>query len=171
MYDFASPNAFLVHKMLPKIAREHDACVLFRPVLIGGVFKATNNKAPMVAFSDILGKIGYMRIEMTRFIERHQIPFHFNSNFPVNTLNVMRAGIFAQGKDWESNYIDAVFNAMWIDDKDMSNPDIIAHVLEMADVPKDDIMNAMQDADIKVKLADVTQAAVDRKVFGLPSMF
>lgn len=171
MYDFGSPNAYVVHEILPEIAEEHNMSVLFRPVLIGGVFKSTNNKAPMVAFSNIPGKIDYMRVELARFIERHEIPFRFNSSFPVNTLNVMRAGVFASGKEWEQNFIDTVFQAMWVDDKDMSDFDIISQVLENADVPTHDIMNAMQDPEIKSKLASVTSAAVDRKVFGLPTMF
>jgi 2-hydroxychromene-2-carboxylate isomerase len=171
MYDFASPNAYLVHKVLPQIAREHNAHILFRPVLIGGVFKATNNTAPLMAFTEVKGKIRYLRAEFARFVERYQVSFHFNSVFPLNTLNVMRGGVFASGKEWENNYIDAVFNAVWVDDKNMSDLNVVSQVLEAADVPVQDIMNAMQDVDIKSKLADVTSTAVERKVFGLPTIF
>lgn len=124
-----------------------------------------------MAFSDIPGKIDYMKVEIARFIERHQLQFRFNSSFPVNTLNVMRGAVLASGKEWEINYIDAVFQAMWVEDKNMSDLDVVAQVLETADVPAHEIMNAMQDPDIKSKLADVTNEAVGRKVFGLPTMF
>lgn len=171
MYDFGSPNAYLAHKCLSEIAQRCNAKMINRPILIGGIFKATNNKPPMIAFSDIPGKVEYMHVEMARFIERHKIPFKFNPHFPVNTLNVMRAAIFAQGKDWEINYIDVVFDAMWLNGLDMSNLDTIQNVLSNAGLPADDIIGAMQDADIKTQLADSTRDAVDRKVYGSPTMF
>lgn len=171
MYDFGSPNAYLVHKCLPDIARRCDAEVVYRPILIGGVFKATNNQPPLMAFANIPGKVDYIRVEMARFLERHKVAFKFNPQFPVNTLNVMRAAVFSTGKNWEKKYIDAVFEAMWVDGKDMSNLEIIAEVLLGAGLPKDDIMNAMQDVDVKSSLADVTAAAVARKIYGSPTMF
>ena len=171
MYDFGSPNAYLVHKVLPALAKRCDAEVVYRPILIGGVFKATNNQPPLIAFAGIPGKVDYIRVEMARFLERHKLPFKFNGHFPVNTLNVMRAAVYAVGKDWENKYIDVVFDAMWVDGKDMSNLEAVAEVLSEAGLPTDDIMNAVQDADIKLSLADVTAAAVARKTYGSPTMF
>jgi 2-hydroxychromene-2-carboxylate isomerase len=171
MYDFGSPNAYLVHKCLPEIASKTGAEIVFRPILIGGVFKATNNQPPMMAFANVPGKNEYMRVEMARFIERHQVPFQFNPNFPVNTLNVMRAAVFAQGKAWEVDYIDAVFDAMWVNGQNMSDLDVVSQVLGAANLPADDIINAMQDPEIKSSLMDVTSAAVARKTYGSPTMF
>ena len=108
---------------------------------------------------------------MARFLERHKLPFKFNAHFPVNTLNVMRAAVYATGKNWENKYIDVVFDAMWVDGKDMSNLDVVAEVLSEAGLPTDNIVNAVQDADIKSSLAEVTNAAVARGVYGLPTMF
>lgn len=171
MYDFGSPNAYLAHEVLKKIATRHSMKITLLPVLIGGVFKATNNQAPMMAFAEIPGKVEYMRVEMARFIERHQIPFTFNPYFPVNSLTIMRGGVFAQGKIWEKKYINAVFKAMWVEGEDMSDLNVVARVLTHADLPRDDIMNAMQYAEIKSNLVDLTKQAVARKVYGLPTMF
>lgn len=171
MYDFGSPNAFLVHKCLPEIAQRCDAEVIYCPILIGGVFKATNNQPPLMAFAGIPGKVDYIRVEMARFLERHKVAFKFNPHFPVNTLNVMRAAVYATGKDWENKYIDAVFDAMWVDGKDLSDLDVVKQVLTDVGLPTDNIMNAMQDAEIKSTLADVTAAAVARKTYGSPTMF
>jgi 2-hydroxychromene-2-carboxylate isomerase len=170
-YDFSSPNAYLVHKVLPLITERYGAKLIWKPVLLGGVFKSTNNLAPMIAFKDIPGKVEYMRVEMARFIERHQTPFLFNPHFPVNSLNLMRAAVYAQGKSWESKYIDAVFDAMWVDGKAMADPAVIAEVLNAADLPTKEIMNATQAPDVKASLADVTSAAVARGLYGLPAMF
>jgi len=171
MYDFGSPNAYLAHKCLAGIAQRFEAEVVYCPILIGGVFKATNNQPPMMAFAGIPGKVEYMRIERARFLERYQITFQFNPNFPVNTLNVMRAAVFAKEKLWETKYIEVVFDAMWVQGKDMSDLKVVAHVLTEADLPVDDIMNAMKDIDVKSSLAEMTGAAVARGVYGLPTLF
>jgi 2-hydroxychromene-2-carboxylate isomerase len=99
------------------------------------------------------------------------MPFKFNPHFPVNTLNVMRAAVYARGKGWETRYIDAVFNAVWVDGQDMSDLEVVAQVITDADLPTNDIMNAMQDVDVKSSLVDVTAAAVARKIYGSPTMF
>jgi len=57
-YDFGSPNVYFVEKVLPGIAARHGAKVVYRPMLLGGVFKATNNQPPMMAFSDVTHKLG-----------------------------------------------------------------------------------------------------------------
>ncbi len=171
MYDFGSPNAYLAYKCLTGITQRFEAEVVYCPILIGGVFKATNNQPPMMAFAGIPGKVEYMRIERARFLERYQIPFQFNPNFPVNTLNVMRAAVFAKEKLWETKYIEVVFDAMWVQGKDMSDLKVVAHVLTEADLPVDDIMNAMKDIDVKSSLAEMTGAAVARGVYGLPTLF
>jgi 2-hydroxychromene-2-carboxylate isomerase len=170
-YDFSSPNAYLVHKLLPDIAARYGADVVWRPILLGGVFKSTNNKPPMVAFSGIPGKVDYMRVEMARFIERFAVPFAFNPHFPVNSLALMRAAVHARGTDWERRYIDVLFDAMWIDGQNLADPEVIQQVLHAADLPVSDIMNAVQDADIKSELVTLTQDAVALGCFGAPTMF
>lgn len=170
-YDFSSPNAYLVHKILPTITERYGAQVIYRPILLGGVFKSTNNQAPMLAFKNIPGKVDYMRTEMARFLERHKTPFLFNPHFPVNSLNLMRAAVFAQGKPWENKYIETLFDAMWVHGKALADVSIIIEVLDVAGLPTNDIMNAAKDAEIKASLADVTAAAVARGIYGSPAMF
>ena len=170
-YDFGSPNAYIAHKMLPGIAAKHGATLTYRPALLGGIFKATNNKAPLMAFADVAGKVDYIRTEFGRFIERHALAFQWNPHFPVNTLALMRAAVFASGKDWEGQFLDAGFDAMWLNGKDMSQPDVFLEVLKAAGLPAEDIVAATQSPEIKGRLAEVTEAAIARKVFGAPTMF
>ena len=171
LYDFGSPNAYLVHKVLPKIAAQHDVEIDWQPVLLGGIFKATNNQAPMTAFADVLGKNEYMQVEFRRFIERYGVPFSWNSHFPVNTLAIMRGAAFATGKSWQAHYVDTVFDAMWLKGQDMSDVDIISGVLQAAGLPYSDIISAVQSPEVKGKLVDATSSAVGRGVFGAPTMF
>ena len=113
LYDFGSPNAYLVHKLLPQISEKHATTVAYQPILLGGVFKATNNQSPITAFAGVAGKLAYQRTEMVRFIERHRLQFRMNPHFPVNTITLMRGAIHAQGKPWETAYIDAIFAARY----------------------------------------------------------
>lgn len=170
-YDFGSSNAYLVHKVLPGLAAKHGAKVVWQPMLLGGVFKATNNRSPLEAFGEVTNKLGYMRLENRRFIARHSLEFNSNPHFPVITLGVMRGAIYVQGKDIEETYRDTVFDAMWVDGKKMDDPEVIAEVLEQAGLPAGEIMNATQDQDIKSQLIEATGKAVDRGIFGSPTMF
>ncbi|MEP1538075.1 MAG: 2-hydroxychromene-2-carboxylate isomerase [Paracoccaceae bacterium] len=171
LYDFGSPNAYLVHKILPGIAKNHEARVTYSPILLGGVFKATNNQAPLAAFANITGKVAYIRREFARFIERHAVPFKWNDHFPVNTLTMMRGAVFAQGKAWEQQYIDTCFDAMWVQGANMADPDVVVSTLDAAGLPGADILSATQIPDVKGRLAAVTDDAIARKVFGAPTMF
>jgi 2-hydroxychromene-2-carboxylate isomerase len=156
---------------LPGIAEQLGAQIEYKPMLLGGVFKATNNQPPMVAFSATPEKIDYMRHEIARFVRRHALPFKFNPHFPVMTIATMRGAIFAQGQPWEAKYIDTVMDAIWCDEQKMDDLDVMAEVLDKAGLPATDIMAAIQTDGVKSTLADLTASAVDRKVFGTPTMF
>ena len=169
-YDFGSPNAYLVHKTLPKIAKAHGVPIVFRPILLGGVFKATNNKSPMEAFANVAGKLAYEARETQRFIENRKITFQPNPHFPVNTIALMRGAIFAIGKPWEQSYRDTMFTAMWVDQEKMDDPATVMRVMEKAGLPSTEILSATQDPSIKAALIQVTSQAVARGVFGAPTL-
>ena len=170
-YDFGSPNAYLVHKTLPALAARHGAKVTYRPMLLGGVFKATQNQSPMQAFAGVAGKLDYQRREMARFVARNDVPFAMNPHFPIMTIGVMRGAIYAEGQPWQAQYVDTVFNAMWRDGEKMDDPDTIARVLSTAGLPAADIMEATQTPEVKTALIEATDAAVKRGVFGAPTQF
>ncbi len=95
-FDFGSPNAYLVHKVIPEIELRTGATFAYVPVLLGGIFKATNNKPPMLAFAEVKPKTDYIRLEIVRFVKKHGLAkFAFNPNFPVNTLQIMRGAVAA----------------------------------------------------------------------------
>jgi len=171
MYDFGSPNAYLAHKVLPGIQAKTGAVVVFNPILLGGVFKSTNNQSPIMAFAGVTGKLAYQHKEIARFIKRHNIALNWNPHFPINTISLMRGAVFAVGKPWERLYIDTVFDAMWLEGLNMAAPDIFAASLAAADLPIRDILAAIQTPDIKTALMTATQAAVDLGVFGVPTMW
>lgn len=171
LYDFGSPNAYLVHRVLPDLARRTGANLRYTPILLGGVFKATGNLSPMMAFRDVKGKLTYQAREIERFVARHGIKYHMSPHFPVVTLTAMRGAVYAQTKPWEGRYIDAVFDAMWIHGQKLDDIDVIADVLDDARLPRDEILDATQDPAVKQALIERTENAVSRGVFGAPSMF
>ncbi|MCA0873364.1 2-hydroxychromene-2-carboxylate isomerase [Seohaeicola saemankumensis] len=171
LYDFGSPNAYLVHKVLPGLAERYGASVTYVPILLGGVFKATDNQSPIQAFANVKGKLAYQAREIERFVTRHGIKYHMNPHFPVNTIGIMRGAVYSRGKPWEGTYIDAIYNAMWIHGQKMDDTDVIADVLETAGLPYTEILAATQDAEVKQGLIDATSAAVARGTFGSPTLF
>ena len=109
-FDFGSPNAYLAHLIIPELEKRTGAPFEYVPVLLGGVFKLTNNRSPIESFHGVKNKLEYGRIEMRRFIRRHGITrFAMNPFFPVNTLLVMRGAIAAQTEGVFDRYVDARF--------------------------------------------------------------
>ena len=171
IYDFGSPNVYLIHKIMSQIEDRTGSKANYIPVLLGGIFKLTNNKPPLVQFSGIKGKIEYDQRVMQRFIQKYDIPFKFNSHFPVMTTIVMRGALYAQHKDYYSQYLDIVFDAIWLHNLKMDDPEIIKTTLENAGLPAAEIMEGAKQDNIKKGLFATTQEAVDRGTFGAPTMF
>lgn len=171
-FDFGSPNACLCLRILPGIEARTGAVFTLRPALLGGVFKATNNRSPMEAFAEIPAKLAYQRLEMARFIARHRLAaFRFNPFFPINTLAMMRGAHAAQKLGLLAPYVEAVASGMWEQQRDMGQPDILAGVIDAAGLPSAALFAAAQSAAVKQALIDETQGLVDRGGFGIPTFF
>ena len=172
IFDFASPNAYLVHKVLPALLERTGASVRYIPCLLGGIFKATNNKAPFVQFGEIPSKMAYERLEMMRFIKAHSInSFKMNPHFPINTIIIMRAAIVAQQDGALDRYIDAVLCEMWEEGTNLGDADTVAAALTKRGFDGAAMIARTQDQAVKDQLAANTEAAVARGAFGIPSFF
>lgn len=169
-FDVASPNAYFAHRVLPGIESRTGARFTYVPVLLGGLFKATGNQAPMFAFKDIPAKLAYEHREITRFIARHGLTkFVMNPHFPVNSLLAMRGAVAADGEGLLQPYVEAVFVGMWEQGVDCSDPTALAEVLAAAGLPGQALVAATGDDIVKARLIANTQAAVDHGAFGIPS--
>ncbi len=171
-FDFGSPNAYLSHCVIPAIEARTGVKIDYVPVLLGGVFKATNNVSPMISMQGIKNKAEYFSLETTRFLKKHGITqFQMNPFFPVNTLQVMRAAVAAQLEGVSEAYINAIYHGMWVEPKKMDEADIIVSVLKEAGLDGEKLMTRAQDADVKAKLIENTSASVERGNFGSPTFF
>ncbi|MGA8901470.1 2-hydroxychromene-2-carboxylate isomerase [Bradyrhizobium sp.] len=172
MFDFGSPNAFLSHRAIPAIESRIGVKFEYVPVLLGGIFKATNNRSPAETLAGIKNKREFQAIETDRFLRRFQVqPYVWNPFFPVNTLNLMRAAIAARFEGVFEKYVDAAFHHMWVDPKKMDDPAIALAALTESGLDAKRLFERAGEADVKAKLIENTQAAVDRGAFGSPTFF
>ena len=171
-FDFASPNAYLAHLIIPELEQRTGAPFEYVPVLLGGVFKLTNNRSPIESFHGVKNKLEYGRIEMRRFIRRHGITrFAMNPFFPVNTLLVMRGAIAAQTEGVFDRYVDAVFGHMWAEPKKMDDPAVARAALDESGLDGARLIAMTQEPAVKDRLLANTQKSVDRGAFGSPTFF
>jgi 2-hydroxychromene-2-carboxylate isomerase len=172
LFDVGSPNAFLSHEAIPAIEKRTGMKFEYVPILLGGIFKATNNRSPAEAFAGIKNKREFHALETERFVKRFGVrPYVWNPFFPVNTLNLMRAAVAAQFEGVLEKYVEAAFHHMWVEPKKMDDPDIAAKALASSGLDAGKLLARSQDADVKTKLIENTQNAVERGAFGSPTFF
>lgn len=172
LFDFASPNAYLSYHVLHEVAERQRVEVVLTPVLLGGLFKLTNNQAPMLAFGEVKGKLEYDMLETQRFIEAHGLnKFVFNPHFPINTITLMRGFIAAQEMGVVDQYVEANLSAMWEQGLNMGDPEVAAGVWQSAGLDAAGLAEAIQTQPVKDALLQNTQQAADRGAFGVPTFF
>jgi 2-hydroxychromene-2-carboxylate isomerase len=167
-FDFGSPTAYLAHMRLQQLRQQYEFQLDYRPVLLGGVFKATSNNSPVA----IPAKGKYMlEHDLPRFAALYDVELNFNPHFPINTLNLMRGAIVALQQDYADIYLNSVFNAVWVEGKNMGDPEVVAEALRAAGLDADSVLAASQQPDVKASLIANTENAVARGIFGVPTMF
>jgi len=171
-FDFGSPNAYLAHLVIPDIEKRLGVRFEYVPVLLGGVFKATNNVSPAVSLQGIRNKGEYANIETERFIRKHDISrYTRNPFFPVNTLQIMRGAIYARRAGFFERYVDEVYRHMWAEPKKMDDAEVITAALEESGLPAAEIIEGIGDPAIKQELIDNTNRSVEMGTFGSPASY
>lgn len=168
-FDVGSPAAYLAWTQVPRLARETGATVHYRPFLLGGVFQATGNRSPM----EVPAKSKWMTVDLQRFAARYGVPYRHNPHFPINTLALMRAALGLQMRQPGRlpAFGDAVYQAIWVDGRNMNDPAEVGRVLQEAGFDPQAVLALTQDPEVKDQLKAVTQQAVARGVFGAPTFF
>ncbi len=172
LFDFGSPNAFLSHEAIPAIEQRTGTKFEYVPVLLGGIFKATNNRSPAETLAGVKNKREFHALETERFVKRFGVkPYVMNPFFPVNTLNLMRAAVAAQLEGVFEKYVDAAYHHMWVEPKKMDDPDVAVKALTSSGLDAARLLARSQEPEVKAKLIENTQAAVERGAFGSPTFF
>jgi 2-hydroxychromene-2-carboxylate isomerase len=168
-FDFGSPASYLAATQLPRLCADADAELVWKPMLLGGVFQATGNHSP----ATIVAKGPYMVTDLARFARRYGVPLNHNPHFPINTLLLMRGatGMQMHQPDRFRAYVDAVYHAMWVEPRNLNDPETVGAVLQAAGFDPGKLLALANAPDVKEQLKVATQEAVQRGVFGAPTMF
>lgn len=172
LFDFGSPNAYLCHKVLPAVMERAGATVEYVPILLGGLFKLTNNRSPIEVYADVPNRRAYDMLEIKRFVRKHGITqFRMNPFFPVNTLQMMRGAVAAQTLGCFARYVEVMFAAMWEAARNLNEATEVLATLTSAGLDGKAITEASQLPEVKAKLLANTQSAFERGAFGSPTFF
>jgi 2-hydroxychromene-2-carboxylate isomerase len=172
LFDFGSPNAYLSHLVIPAIEKRQQVKFAYVPILLGGIFKLTNNRSPAEAYAGIKNKPEYQKLETDRFLRQHGITrYQFNPFFPVNTLMIMRGAVAARTLGIFERYVDEVFKHMWAEPKKLDDPAVLKAALLESALPADRLFELVQTPAVKDALLANTQRAVERGTFGSPTFF
>lgn len=167
LFDFGSPASYIAHRRLPALVARTGVIIDYQPVLLGGIFKSSGNSAP----ATVPAKGRYLFRDLQRFADRERIPLAMNPYFPPNTVLLMRIATGLVGTLDFMTFVDAAFDAMWIDARDMSGRDSVAAVLDRAGLDAETMLALAQDGAVKERMRANTDAAVARGVFGVPTFF
>ena len=165
-YDYGSPTAYLAWTQLPQLCERYEVNLNYRPVLLGGVFKATGNSTPVL----IEPKAKWLYKDVVRHAEHYGVPYQMNPFFIINTMTMMRGAIWAQNNDVLEIYNKAMYEATWVNGLNTSEMNVITSVLREVKLDADDMQKSVQEEPIKKQLIKVTADAVERGVFGAPTM-
>jgi 2-hydroxychromene-2-carboxylate isomerase len=168
-FDVGSPASYLAWTQLPALCRQAGAALVYRPMLLGGVFQATGNASP--ATLPVKGR--YTTIDFARFARRYGVPLLMNPHFPINTLMLMRgaAGVQLRLPARFEDYLRGVFKALWVDGRNLNDPAVTAQALRDTGFDPAQVLALVNDAEVKAALRATTDEAVARGVFGAPTMF
>jgi 2-hydroxychromene-2-carboxylate isomerase len=166
-FDFGSPASYLAWTQLPRIARESGAQIIWQPMLLGGVFKATGNQSPVM----IPSKGRWMLQDLNRFALRYGVVMQFTAQFPINTLTQMRGAAGYQDSEHFEHYVTTMFDALWVQQKNLGNPHVLAEVLSAAGFDLAEFQRLVNDEAVKERLMATTEEAIKRGVFGAPTFF
>ena len=168
-FDLGSPTTYLAYTQLPGICAETGSQLVYQPILLGGIFKATGNASPIT----IAAKGRYMLQDLARYAKRYDVPLKFNPHFPINTLTLMRAvtGIQLRQPERFIDFIDCLFRALWVDGRNLGDLAVVAAVLAEHGFDPAQVLELTQDEEVKDTLKHKTEEAIARGVFGAPSLF
>ena len=172
IFDFGSPNAYLAYRALPPILARTGAELVITPCLLGGLFKLTDNRPPLVAFAGVKGKVEYEKLEIKRFIAKHGLTkFRMNPHFPVNTLMLMRGLVAARLRGEEAAYLEMGLEGLWEEGLKLDDKEVLARRTAEAGLDATRLLEDAQLPEVKQSLAETTDAVARRGAFGIPTFF
>nr|AIT69714.1 putative DSBA oxidoreductase [uncultured bacterium] len=168
-FDYGSPWSYIANSRVGAVAERAQAILVYRPMLLGGVFKATGNRSP--ADNPVESKTRYGALDLRRWADRAGVPFQRNPHFPINTLPLMRLAVAAQASGVFQVFHDEIWPAFWADARNLGDPIEVRKVLDRASLDADGLLAGAQTPEVKETLKSTTEEAVARGAFGAPTFF
>ena len=165
-FDFGSPYSYLAYNYLSPI-KDAGAQIELKPVLLGGIFKATGNQPP----ATVQKKGEYMFKDIQRWSKKLNISFKMNPYFPILTVPHMRGAILAQKKNILEDYMQSMFDSMWLKGLNLNDQEILTQVASESGIEPNDFAEGISSDEIKNELKINTQFAIDKGAFGVPTYF
>jgi len=168
-FDFVSPASYLAYTQVERIAQEAGATLVWHPMLLGGVFKATGNASPV----SVPAKGRWVQADMVRWAKRWGVPFALNPHFPIQTLTLMRGAcglLMRQPEDFR-RYVDVVFHAIWVTPRNLNEPTEVQAMLTDAGFDAQALLTLAGDPEVKADLVARTELSVQRGAFAAPTFF
>lgn len=171
IFDFVSPNAYLIWQPLKDIAEKHGATIEITPAFLGGMHKLTGNAPPFIRDAEVKGKNEYAMLELGRFVKKHGLSkFKMNPHFPFNTITLLRM-LVALEPAKRVEFIELLLPPIWEDGLDVTDADTLGKILQDGGFDAAELLARTQDPTIKQALIDNTENAVARGAFGIPTMY
>lgn len=165
-FDFSSPYGYFAATRIGALAKEHGREVSWKPYLLGAVFKVTGG-APVPS---IPLKGDYQKRDMERVSRLWQIPYKEPSRFPVAGQAPSRIVYWLQEHhpDKQESAVLALFHAYFVEDRDISTPEIAADVVASLHLNQEELLAATQAPELKERLRQECDTAIKKGVFGSP---
>lgn len=165
-FDFSSPYGYFAGAKINELAAKHGRSVIWRPILLGAVFKITGQQPlPTIPL-----KGSYASHDLVRSARLFGVPYKTPSKFPVSGTAPSRAFYWVSDKDpvLAIKLAQALYHAYFAEDRDISNPEVTANVAAKLGLEKDQVTQALNDPAVKERLKTEVDAAIERGVFGSP---
>ena len=165
-FDFSSPYGYLASQKIEALAARHGRAVDWRPMLLGAAFKVAGTQP----LTSIPLKGDYTKRDLPRSARYHGVPFRMPSKFPIATQAPARIVLWQKAIDpgVSAPLVKALYRAYFVDDRDISSPDVAADVAAEAGFNRDGARAAIDDPAIKDQLKRNVEAAIAAGVFGSP---
>ncbi|WP_422344151.1 2-hydroxychromene-2-carboxylate isomerase [Parasphingorhabdus sp.] len=171
IFDFVSPNAYLIWQPLKALAEKHGANIEVLPAFLGGMHKLTGNAPPFIRDAEVKGKNAYAMLEMNRFIAKHGLSkFQMNPHFPFNTISLQRM-LVALEPEKRATFIETLLPAIWEEQFDVTDTEVLGKIIADGGFDAEALFAKTQDPAVKQELMDNVEKAVARGAFGIPTMF
>lgn len=163
-YDYVSSYSYLANSQVQALFGDR---LVYRPMLLGAVMNETGNKPPAM----VPARGAYLARDLQRWAAFYGIPFRMNPQFPQNTLGALRLAVLAQHEGGFGKVHQPLFDAMWVHEKNLSDPDVLAEIAANAGMDADQALVRSNDDAIKAEVKANTDEAIRRGAFGAPTFF